>query len=135
MPIINIAVSTAPDAGRSARIAGRITDLTRQHLRKDPTVTAVAISHVDPRHWFAGGQSLAAHGAESFFLDIKVVDGTNTKGELADYMAAVFSAMDDMLGGVHSESYVHVHEVSAAAYGFGGVTQEYRYIKGRLAAA
>lgn len=135
MPIINIAVTTSPNAERSARIAGKVTELTRQHLRKDPTVTAVAISHIDPSHWFAGGQSLAAQGVESFFLDIKVVDGTNTKGELADYMAAVFSAMGEALGGVHAESYVHVHEVSAAAYGFGGITQEYRYIKGRLDAA
>lgn len=135
MPIINIAVTTSPNAERSAWIAGKITELTRQHLRKDPTVTAVAVSHIDPNHWFAGGQSLAAQGVESFFLDIKVVDGTNTKGELADYMAAVFSAMGEALGGVHAESYVHVHEVSAAAYGFGGITQEYRYIKGRLDAA
>ncbi|SSC67705.1 tautomerase family protein [Ciceribacter selenitireducens] len=135
MPIINIAVTTSPDAERSARIAGRITELTRQHLRKDATVTAVAISHIDPDHWFAGGQSLAAQGAHSFWLDIKVVDGTNTKNELADYLAAVFSELGSLIGNVHPESYVLVHEVSAAAYGFGGITQEYRFIKGRLDAA
>lgn len=134
MPIINIAVSTTPDPERSSRIAHKITELTKHHLRKDPTVTAVAITHIDPRHWFAGGQSLVAQGTNSFWLDIKVVDGTNTKGELAEYLAAVFDEMGEMLGKIHAESYVLVHEVSAAAYGFGGRTQEYRYIKGLIEA-
>ncbi|HYH21821.1 MAG TPA: 4-oxalocrotonate tautomerase family protein [Azospirillum sp.] len=134
MPIINISLTTKPDAALSARIAGEVTELTQRHLRKDPTVTAVAIHHVDPVHWFAGGRSLAEQQANSFWLDIKVVDGTNTKTEMAGYLADVFAALGRILDSVHNESYVLVHEVPAAAYGFGGLTQEFRFISGRLQA-
>ncbi|SED57268.1 4-oxalocrotonate tautomerase [Rhizobiales bacterium GAS188] len=132
MPIINVAVTGKPDVTLSRRIAERVTELTRTHLRKDPTITAVAISYIDPEHWFAGGASLASQGANSFWLDIKVVDGTNTKPELASYLEAVFAEMGTILGQLHSESYILVHEVPAAAYGFGGKTQEFRFIDGRI---
>jgi 4-oxalocrotonate tautomerase len=135
MPIINVAVTGKPDAKLSAAIAGEITEITASHLRKDPTVTAVAISYIEPQHWFAGGKSLAEQQANTFWLDIKVVDGTNTKLELEAYLKAVFAAFGRLLGNVHEESYAFVHEVPAAAYGFGGKTQEFRFISGRLEAA
>jgi 4-oxalocrotonate tautomerase len=132
MPIISISVSGKPNPDLSARLAAEITELTRTHLRKDPTVTAVAVSYVDPHHWFAGGTSLAAQEKNSFWLDIKVVDGTNTKPELSAYLQHVFAAMTAVLGSVHEESYILVHEVPAAAYGYGGRTQEFRFIAGRM---
>jgi 4-oxalocrotonate tautomerase len=135
MPIINIAVTGKPDPELSARLATKVTALTQAHLRKDPTVTAVAITYIDPAHWFAGGRSLAAQERNTFWLDIKVVDGTNTKTELSDYLQQVFAAMSEMLGPVHEESYILVHEVPAAAYGFGGKSQEFRFIAGRMASA
>src|SRR6476620_3156618 len=82
MPIINISVTGKPDAALSASIAREITEITATRLRKDPTITAVVVSYIDPQHWFAGGKSLAEHGTNTFWLDIKVVDGTNTKLEL-----------------------------------------------------
>ncbi|MDB5602335.1 MAG: hypothetical protein JWN71_4379 [Xanthobacteraceae bacterium] len=135
MPIINVTISYHPDPALSQRLATEVTELARLHLRKDPTVTAVAVSYIDPQHWFAGGTSLASQGRNTFWLDIKVVDGTNTKQELASYLEAVFAAMSGLLGDVHAESYILVHEVPAAAYGFGGKTQEFRFIEGKLKAA
>ena len=135
MPIINISVTGKPDAALSASIAREITEITATQLRKDPTITAVAVTYIDPQHWFAGGKSLAEHDANTFWLDIKVVDGTNTKLELEAYLKALFDAFGRLLGGVHEESYAFVHEVPAAAYGYGGKTQEFRFISGRLKAA
>ena len=132
MPIINVSVSATPDAALSARIAGEVTALTQRHLRKDPAVTAVAVHYVDPAHWFARGRSLAEQRANSFWLDIKVVDGTNTKAEMAGYLEEVYAAMGRILGDVHAESYILVHEVPGSAYGFGGLTQEFRFIRGRM---
>lgn len=132
MPYINVTVTGQKNAALSKRIAGDVTELTKLHLRKDPTVTAVSVSYIDPEHWFAGGASLAEQGTNTFWLDIKVVDGTNTKPELAAYLDAVFATLSKTLGGAHPESYVLVHEVPAAAYGFGGKTQEYRFIAGRM---
>jgi 4-oxalocrotonate tautomerase len=135
MPIINIAVTGTPDAKLSAEIARESTEITAKLLHKDPTITAVAVNYIDPQHWFAGGTSLAEHGTNTFWLDIKVVDGTNTKLELEAYLKAIFEAFGRLLGGVHEESYAFVHEVPAAAYGYGGKTQEFRFISGRLKAA
>ena len=105
MPIVNITVTGKPDPALSARIAREITEITATHLRKDPTLTAVAVAYHDPQHWFAGGKSLAEHGASTFWLDIKVVDGTNTKLELEAYLKAIFEAFGRILGTVHEESY------------------------------
>ena len=135
MPIINVSVTGKPDAKLSQAIAKDVTEITAMHLRKDPTITAVAVSYFDPQHWFAGGKSLAEHGSNTFWLDIKVVDGTNTKLELEAYLKAIFEAFGRLLGGVHEESYAFVHEVPAAAYGYGGRSQEFRFISGRLKAA
>ncbi len=134
MPIINVSVTGKADPALSQRIATAVSELTANHLHKDPTITAVVVSYVDPAHWFAGGRSLADQGANSFWLDIKVVDGTNTKQEMANYLEAVFAGFQQLLGNVHSESYILVHEVSAAAYGFEGKTQEFRYISNKLKA-
>ncbi|MBC8128728.1 MAG: 4-oxalocrotonate tautomerase family protein [Rhizobiaceae bacterium] len=135
MPIITLATTARLDPDLSARLARTVTALTETHLRKDPTITAVAISHVDPLHWFAGGRSLAEQGAETFWLDIKVVDGTNTKLQLSAYLQHVFTEVGAILGGAHTESYVLVHEVPGSAYGYGGRTQEYRFIAGQLPVA
>jgi 4-oxalocrotonate tautomerase len=135
MPIINISVTGKPDAKLSAAIAREATEITATLLRKDPTITAVAVNYIDPQHWFAGGKSLAEHGTSTVWLDIKVVDGTNTKLELEAYLKAIFEAFGRLLGGVHEESYAFVHEVPAAAYGYGGKSQEFRFISGRLKAA
>jgi len=40
--------------------------------------------------------------------------------------------MGELLGPLHNETYLHVDEVRGDAYGFGGLTQERRYIAGKL---
>jgi 4-oxalocrotonate tautomerase len=98
-------------------------------------VTSIALDFVPREHWVIAGRSLAQHGKSSFYLDTKVVSGTNTKDEKAAYVAAVFSAFKGLLGDLHEESYVYVHDVAAEAYGYGGLTQEYRYVHSQLATA
>jgi 4-oxalocrotonate tautomerase len=132
MPILTVRVSTAPSAEMSEAIASGLVEVTARVLRKNPSVTAVAIDYTPPEHWIVGGKSLAQHGKASFWLDIKVVEGTNTKDEKAQYLFEIFALMGRILGELHAESYAFVHEVRADAYGFGGITQEHRYIAGKL---
>ena len=47
----------------------------------------------------------------------------------------MFKRMGELLGPLHHESYLHVDEVRGDAYGFGGLTQERRYIAGQLEVA
>jgi 4-oxalocrotonate tautomerase len=136
MPIIQVKYSTPSQTpGLVREIAAAASRLSAQHLRKNPEVTAVTVEAVAGDNWFAGGVSLAEQNKASFFLDIKIVDGTNTKDEKAAFIAAVFTTMGELLGDLHHESYVYVHDVSASAYGFGGLTQERRYIAGKLGVA
>jgi 4-oxalocrotonate tautomerase len=132
MPILTVRVSTAPSAEMSEVIASGLVEVTARVLRKNPSVTAVVIDYTPPEHWIVGGKSLAQHGKASFWLDIKVVEGTNTKDEKAQYLLEVFALMRRILGDLHAESYAFVHEVRADAYGFGGITQEQRYVAGKL---
>ena len=83
-------------------------------------------------NWVVAGETLAAHGKDSFYFDIKVVDGTNTKDEKAQYIRECFDAFTRILGPLHEESYVYVQDVREQAYGYGGLTQEHRYIRAKL---
>jgi len=132
MPILNLKVSANRSASLSRTLSEGLVEATARILRKKPEITAVAIEYVSPEDWIVGGASLAEHGKASFWLDIKVVDGTNTKDEKALYLTEVFGLMGRILGDLHPESYVLVHEVPADAYGFGGLTQEHRYVAGKL---
>ena len=136
MPLISVTYSSSRQApSLKAEIAAAVTELTANILRKDPRVTAVIVKSVDAADWFAGGSSLADQGLASFWLDVHVSEGTNTKDEKADYLAATFRRMGELLGPLHHETYIHVDEVRGDAYGFGGLTQERRYIAGKLEVA
>ena len=81
------------------------------------------------------GQPLPAQSLDSCWRDVHVSEGTNTKDEKAAYLAALFKRMGELLGPLHEESYAHVDEVKGDSYGFGGLTQERRYIAGQLEVA
>jgi 4-oxalocrotonate tautomerase len=128
MPILNLKISAAASPELVAAASEILLDLTTRILRKQRELSAIAIDFVPPEHWVVGGHTLADQRKRSFYLDIKIVDGTNTKDEKAAYVAAVFEAFGRLLGDLHEESYIYVHDVRADAYGYGGRTQEHRYI-------
>ncbi len=132
MPLLNVSVTGSPSPSRSSAIAAKLTELTNVHLGKDPALTAVAVRYVDDAHWFTGGRAIGDGTAASFSLHIFVTAGTNTKSQMAAYSEAVFAAMSKLLGGVREESYIIVDEVPGAAWGYAGLTQEFRYIAGQL---
>jgi 4-oxalocrotonate tautomerase len=136
MPLITVRYATTKTSpSLKAEVAALASSLAAEILHKDPKVTAVIVDSADPASWFAGGVALAEQNLASFWLDIRITDGTNTKDEKADFVAAAFRRMGDLLGPLHNETYVHVNDVRGDAYGYGGLTQERRYIAGKLAVA
>jgi len=136
MPLISIQYSsgnTRPSL--RAEIAAAASELSSSILHKDPDVTAVIVQAVNANDWFAGGRSLAEQNLASVWFDIHITDGTNSKDEKAAFIAAVFKRFGELLGPLHTESYIHVHDVRADAYGYGGLTQERRYVAGKLKVA
>lgn len=130
MPYLNLNLPMAPSPDVAAKAAEVLTQLTTELLGKKPELTAVAITATPRESWYVGGRSLPA-GQSSFYLDIKVTEGTNTKNEKARYVEAVFASMTALLGELAPASYVVIHEVHADAWGYSGQTQEFRYIKGK----
>jgi 4-oxalocrotonate tautomerase len=133
MPLITVTFSNQDSRIASkATIAAEVNRLSATFLNNDPKVTAIIVQRVEPEDWFAGGYSLAEKGLASVWLDVHVTEGNKTKDEKARFIAEAFKAMGKLLGPLHEESYIHVHEVRGDAYGFGGLTQERRYIAGKL---
>jgi 4-oxalocrotonate tautomerase len=133
MPLITVSYSTSREKpSLNSEIAAAVSELTAKILHKDPKVTAIIVKAVNAVDWFAGGKSLAEQKLASYWIDIHVSEGTNTKDEKAAYLAAMFARMGELLGPLHEETYLHVDEVKGDAYGFGGLTQERRYIAGKL---
>ncbi len=127
MPILNVKVSGVASAERSQQIAQMLSQHTQEILNKKPELISIAISYIDPVHWIVGGETLAIQKKSSVYLDIKITDETNSKSEKAAFIKAVFKSFEGLLGDLHHESYIYVEDVRAAAYGYGGLTQEYRY--------
>lgn len=131
MPILNVRLCAAPSRETSEKVAAVLTDLTVDILKKKRELTAVAIDYITPSEWFIAGAALAAQPGRSFYLDIKVTEGTNTKDEKALYVSRVFSAIENIIGPLVPASYIVVHDVRGDAWGYGGQTQEFRYVRGK----
>jgi 4-oxalocrotonate tautomerase len=127
MPILNVKVSAKRSPEMTQAISELLLDLTTRVLGKKREVTSIAIDYVDPADWIVGGRSLAEQGKTSVYFDIKITDETNTKDEKARYIREAFAGFAALLGNLHEESYIYVQDVRAAAYGYGGKTQEQRY--------
>jgi 4-oxalocrotonate tautomerase len=127
MPILTVKIGAKRSLETTQRVSTLLIDLTARILRKPPQVTVIVIDYVDPADWIIAGQSLAERGLASFTFDIKVTDETNTKDEKAQYIREAFEGFGKILGDIHEESYIHIDDVRAAAYGYGGRTQESRY--------
>lgn len=127
MPFLNVKVSARRSPELSTRIAALLLELTTRILGKQPQLTSIAIEYVDPDDWIVGGRSLTEQRKSSFYFDIRVTDETNTKAEKARYIREAFDGFAALLGDLHEESYIHVIDARAAAYGYGGRTQEARF--------
>ena len=127
MPILSVKIGAMKSIETTRRVSALLIELTSRILRKPPEVTAIVIDYVDPADWVVAGRSLVERGLASFTFDIKVTDETNTKDQKAQYIREAFEGFRTILGDVHEESYIYIEDVRAAAYGYGGRTQESRY--------
>ena len=128
IPYLNIKIAAAESPQTSAQVAALLTDLTTSVLGKKRELTAIAIEYINPAAWFIAGEAITS---PTFYLDIKITEGTNTKNEKAAYIKQVFSGLETILGSVAQASYIVIHEVRGDAWGYQAESQEFRYIQGR----
>jgi 4-oxalocrotonate tautomerase len=129
MPYLNVRVSIPESSESAEKIVAVLMKHTSEGLGKKPDVTSIEINFVAPDRWFVGGVRVSEQKAVTFYLDIKVTDGTNTKAEKAKYARDVFADFDSIFGPITPASYIVIHDVRADSWGFQGRTQEYRFIQ------
>ena len=127
MPYIHVQVSGGADDALAERIADAATQLTATLLGKRADLSAAVVDFIPSRRWRVADKVLKDGEPRAFHWMVSITDETNTKKEKAAYLAAVNKTMDELLGGAAEHSYIHVADLRGSAYGYGGLTQEYRY--------
>lgn len=127
MPHIVIQLSGEPDNDLARQAVAAVNQLTASVLDKQLGVMATTVQFIPDHQWYIGGRPLTESGGSAFHLDISITDETNTKAEKARFISEVFTAMTRLRPDLHETSYVHLIDARAAAYGYGGRTQEWRH--------
>jgi 4-oxalocrotonate tautomerase len=126
MPILTVKISAIKTTALIKEINNLLLETTTTILKKKRALTAITLEFIPQDCWSIGGMLLSETHKNSFTMEIKITDETNTKEEKAHYIKAVYAGFEALLGSLHEESYIYVQDVRATAYGYGGKTQEYR---------
>lgn len=132
MPYLNARVSVPESSAIAEKIVSILMKHTSDVLGKKSDVTSIEVDFISPDRWFVGGRRVSSQNAVTFYLDIKVTDGTNTKAEKAQYVRNVFADFESLFGPITPASYIVIHDVRADSWGFQGRTQEFRFIQSQL---
>ncbi len=128
MPYLNVRVAIPQKKESADRIVAVLMKHTSEILGKRPEVISIEIDFIEPDTWYVGGVRVSEQKAVTFYLDIKVTEGANTKAEKTSYIRSVFADFDAIFGPITPASYIVIHDVRADSWGFQGLTQEYRFI-------
>ncbi|MEO7976093.1 hypothetical protein [Flavobacterium sp.] len=132
MPAIHLKVSGNENPALAKQLVQTISSLTKQILNKKPEVTVITVSFIPDYLWFINSESLAELKMNSFFLTIKISDSTNLKDDKAKYIEALHAELSLVVGNVHPVSYTAIEEMKADAYGYDGLTIEYKIISNKI---
>lgn len=127
MPGLSLRLSGQPDTALVSRIAPELTALTSRVLEKRPELTVVTFEFVPHELWFIDNRSLVEHSRNAFRLEVTITDETNTKAQKARFQREAYDLLSELIGNLHAHSNVHIIDCRASAYGYGGLTQEYRH--------
>ena len=128
MPYLNFKTSTKLSDEQKKDIVDILMENTTTVLGKKAEVTAISIESIDNKDWFINSNSLEFLNEQTFYLNIKITDGTNTKNQKALYIKNVFEQLSKVFENISEASYIVIDDVNADSWGFSGKTQEYRYI-------
>ena len=127
MPYINLKLNVQKSDELREKIINIVLENTTTILNKKADVTSVLVEFVPQNSWSVGGKDCI-----TFYLDIKITKGTNTKEQKAKYIKKCYKDFQELLGEITSASYIVIDEVDGDSWGFEGLTQEYRYIQSKI---
>ena len=127
MPYINVKLNAKESDELRKRVVNIVMDNTTNILNKKADVTSVLVEFVPQNSWTVGGKNCG-----TFYLDIKITKGTNTKEQKSNYIKKCYNNFQELLGEITPASYIVINEIDGDYWGFEGLTQEYRYIQGKI---
>lgn len=127
MPYINVKLNAKESDELTERVVDIVMDNTTNILNKKADVTSILVEFVPQNSWSAGGKNCV-----TFYLDIKITKGTNTKEQKANYIGKCYKDFQELLGEITPASYIVIDEIDGDSWGFEGLTQEYRYIQSKI---
>jgi 4-oxalocrotonate tautomerase len=130
MPYLRVRIATPQQNITSQQVATMLTNLAVTTLGKNAGAAAVDVRFTDSKDWFIGGHALTESGESSFFVEIKITEATNSRDDKAAFVKATFEGMAKLFPKVATTSYVVLQDVTSESWGYGGKTQEYRYVTG-----
>lgn len=127
MPYVDIrlAGTTLTRSQRDALLAGT-TELMATVMGKRREVTVVSILEYAEQNWAVDGTALRQQDLPGAYVEIKITHGTNTAREKAAMIAETSAMLKRLVGEIQTASYVVIHEVTADAWGYDGITQAQR---------
>ncbi len=128
MPYLNVRLSTEESKEKTEQLVNLLMDTTSTVLGKQKNVISIDITFTPLSRWFVGGSSMEKQDKVTFYLDIKITEGTNTKEEKSKFIQDVFAGIDKLIGPITPASYIVIDDVRADSWGFQGKTQEFRFI-------
>lgn len=127
MPFINISVAgTTLSDIQKQYLFEETTRLMSEVMNKDPDLTSVRIDEYAPTNWAVARKSIAFRGETAVHMDIKITDGTNTDEEKAEMIRLGMSMLKEVIGSTPEASYIVLHDLDGAAWGYDGRTQKAR---------
>ena len=127
MPYINVKLNAKESDEVREKIVAIVLKNTTNILNKKAEVTSVLVEFVSQKSW-----SIGEKNSTTFYLDIKITKGTNTKEQKANYIKKCYEDFNKLLKDINPASYIVIDEVEADSWGFEGLTQEHRYIKSKI---
>lgn len=127
MPYINLKLNVQKSDELREKITNTVLENTTTILNKKADVTSILVEFVPQNSWSVGGKDCI-----TFYLDIKITKGTNTKEQKANYIKKCYKDFQELLGEITPASYIVIDEVDGDFWGFEGLTQEYRYIQSKI---
>jgi 4-oxalocrotonate tautomerase len=125
MPFLSVKIAGKPALpAQKIALQSGLTELMGRVMRKVPALTAVAMEQIPSADWTIGGAASASGRAAH--VDVKVTEGTNSPAEMSLFIKEAHALLRNTLGELPEATYVVIHEVPAAAWGYGGLSQEAR---------
>lgn len=123
MPFADLRFQPVASARQAAQITSAVTDALEVVTGKRREVTAVRIDAGEAARWTIAGEE---SGRTTAYVDVKIIQNTNSRKEKAALIARLHRILGDTLGELAEASYIVIHELPAESWGYAGLSQAAR---------